>query len=41
MQINLKNICFSVHFDFNKQFIKVWELGQYFKNTQKNYFVFF
>jgi hypothetical protein len=30
-----------MHFDFNNQFIKAWELYQYFKKYQKNYFVSF
>jgi hypothetical protein len=30
-----------MHFGFNNQFIKPRELGQYFKNSKNNYFVFF
>jgi hypothetical protein len=31
-----KKKSFSMHFDFNNQFIKVTRTGQYFKNSKKN-----
>jgi hypothetical protein len=34
-------ICFSMHFDFNNQFIKVMRTRSIFQKFQKNYFVFF
>ena len=34
-QRKLQKICISMHFGFNKQFIKSQELGQYFKNFKK------
>jgi len=32
-----KKKSFSMHFDFNNQFIKVTRTGQYFKNSKKIY----
>jgi len=34
-------ICFSMHFGFNNQFIKVMSTRPTFQKFQKNYFVFF
>jgi hypothetical protein len=36
----LKKKCFSMHFSFNNQFIKVTRTWPIFQKFQKNYFVF-
>jgi hypothetical protein len=34
-------ICFSMHFDFNNQFIKVMRTWLVFQKNLKKYFIFF
>jgi len=36
-----KNVCFSIHFGFNNQFIKVARMWPIFQNFQKKYFFLF
>ena len=39
--IKKSKICFSMHFDFNNQFIKVMRTWLVFQKNLKKYFIFF